>query len=121
MKKWVLRIALVAALLGLGIWGWRKFFPNHEQLIRKRLAEVAEAASFAPNQPPFSSLKDVQKLASFCTPDVEITVNVRGASEEKVTGRDDLRQKALAVRAFAGGLKVEFLSDAVKGEKLSRE
>src|SRR5438874_1125485 len=109
MNKWLLRIALVAVVLGLGFWAWRIFFPNHEQKIRQRLMEVAQTASFSGNQPPLSSLKDCQRLASLCTPDVEITVNVRGYSQEKVTGRDDLLQKALAARALMGGLKIEFL------------
>src|SRR6266849_350770 len=109
MKQWSLRIVLTAAVIAAGIWTWCTFFPNHEQLIRKRLNEVAQVASFSGNEAPLMTVKNCQKLASFCTPDVEITVEVRGHSQEKLSGREDLLQKAIAARSLAAGLTVEFL------------
>ena len=97
----------------VAIWAWRAFFPNHEQLIRKRLTEVAAAASFSANEAPVVALRNCQKLASFCTPDVEITVDLRGHSREKLSGREELLQKAMAGHALAGGLQVEFLDITV--------
>jgi len=108
MKKWLAGAIFAAALVVLGIWAWRTFFPNHEQLIRKRLLEVAAAASFSANETPIITMRNCQTLGSACTPDVEIIVDVPGHSRETVNGREELLQKALAARAL-GTLKVEFL------------
>jgi len=116
MNKWVTRAALAIVCVGLGFLAWRIFFPNHEQLIRKRLTELAAACSFPPNELPLTSLKNCQKAVSFCAPDVEIIVNVPNYPMEKISGREDLLQKALASRAFTGGLKVEFFDVVVKVE-----
>ena len=121
MNKWVVRAVLAIVCVGIGFLAWRLFFPNHERIIRKQLTELAQLCSFPPNQPPLTALKDCQRAASFCTPDVEIIVNVPNYPMEKISGRDDLLQKAIAARGFTGGLKVDFLDIAVQvaGDKKS--
>ena len=114
MNKWVVRGFTAVLCLILGFTAWHFFFPNHEQFLRKRLTELAELCSFPPNQPPLTALKDCQRAVSFCAPDVEIIINVPNYPMEKISGRDDLRQKAIASRGFPGGLKVEFLDMAIK-------
>src|SRR5947209_1699058 len=114
MRTWVTRGVLAIICLGVAVFVWRAFFPNHQRIIRNRLAELAELCSFAPNQPPLSALKDCQRAASFFTSDIEIVVNVPNSPIEKISGRDDLFQKALAARSFTGGLKVEFLDMVIK-------
>ena len=108
MKKWSVRVIFAAAFIVLVIWAWHTFFPNHEQIIRKRLLEVAAAASFSANEAPVVTMRNCQKLGSSCTPDVEIIVDVHGHSRETVNGREELLTKALGARSL-GGLTVEFL------------
>jgi hypothetical protein len=114
MNKWAGRVILTILCAGIAFLVWRVFFPNHEQLIRKQLTELAALCSFPPNQPPLSALKDTQRAVSFCSPDVEILINVPNFPVEKISGRDDLLQKALAAHSFTGGLQVEFFDIAVK-------
>src|SRR5580765_5970611 len=114
MNKWVIRTVLALIIVGVVFFVWHKLFPNHEQFIRKRLTELAELCSFPPNQPPLTALKDCQRAVSFCAPDVEIIINVPNYPMEKISGREELRKKAIASRGSTGGLKVEFLDMAIK-------
>ena len=108
MKKWSLRIFLLAVLVGLGLWGWRAWFPGPEAVIRKRLTELARAASFSASEGALAKLANAQTLTAFCTPDVEITVDIPGRSRQTFSGRDELLQAAVAARSAVPGLNVEF-------------
>ena len=107
MKTWVIRLFLAGLILGLGFWGWRVLFPNPEKVIRNRLNEVAQLASFAANEGALAKLSNSQKLANYFTPDVEVTISIPGQASGTLTGRDDLVQRATAARYAAGGLAVE--------------
>jgi len=109
MKKWAFRTLLLAGLITLGLWGWRAWFPSPQQVIRKRLAELAQAASFSSNEAPLAKLAAVQKLPAFFTAEVEITVEAPGRSQQTFHGRDELLQAALGARSALSGLNVEFL------------
>lgn len=108
MKTWLRRIVLAALLAGLGFWGWRALFPSPEHVIRQRLTELARDASFAANEGALAKLANAQTLTSFCTPDVVITVNTPGRSQQTLNGRDELLQAVMAARASLRGLNVEF-------------
>ncbi len=107
MKPWPARLLLLAALLAIGLWVWHTFFPNPEKLIRKRLAELAQAASFSSNESPLARLANAQKLTTFFTADVEATLDIPGRSHETFSGRDELLQRALGARSAVNGLSVE--------------
>jgi len=109
MKKWSFRLLLVAGFGALAIWIWRVLFPSPEQVIRKRLGELAQAASFSSKEAPLASLANSATLASFFTDDVEFILDVPGHSQQKVSGRDQLLQAAIGARSAVGGLSVEFL------------
>ena len=108
MKKWVLRLVVLLVLAGLGYWGWRVWFPGPEEVIRKRLNELAQAASFTGNEGTLAKLAGAQALTTFCTPDVEITVDIPGHSRQTLTGHDELLQAAAGARSYANGCNVEF-------------
>jgi hypothetical protein len=97
MKKWSFRLVLAALLIGVGLWSWRAFFPNPDRAVRRRLAEAAQLASFAPNEGPAAKLINSQKLASFATPDITVHVDVPGY-EHSFSGSDELASRLLAVR-----------------------
>ena len=109
MNKWVVRVAILLLLGILAFIGWRHFFPDPEKVIRKRLSELAGAASFTPKEAPLAKLSNTQRLMAFCTPDVEISVDSPGHGRQTMSGREDLFQKALAVREFLSALSVEFI------------
>jgi hypothetical protein len=108
MKKWSLRIFLLAVLVGLGLWGWRAWFPGPEAVIRKRLTELARTASFSANEGALAKLANAQSLTAFCTPDVEITVDIPGHSTQTINGHDELLSAVAGARSAVHGLNVEF-------------
>jgi hypothetical protein len=108
VKKWLSRLVPLLVLAGLGIWGWTVFFPGPEQVIRKRLKDLARTASFTGKEGNFAKLASVQSLTSYCTPDVEITVDVPGHSRQTITGHGELLQVAGAARVYTGGFSVQF-------------
>jgi hypothetical protein len=108
LKRNLSRIVPVVVLLALGIWGWRVFFPNPEQVVRKRLTQLARAASFSSGEAPMARLWNAQALGDFFTADVEIKVDVPGTPAFNLSGRDNLVERALGARSALTSLRVEF-------------
>src|SRR5262249_32250024 len=108
-----LRLIFLAAVLALVFWGWLVLFPGPDRIIRKRLAEVARLVSVVPNEGPLARLANAQKLTTFCTPDLEVALEVPGPSAQTIGGRDELLQTAVAARSIMTNLKVEFLDIGV--------
>jgi hypothetical protein len=107
MKEWSIRILLLAALIAVGFWGWRMLFPNPEKVIRKRLGELAKAASFSSDQGLIAKAWNASSLAEFFTPDVEVTLEVPGV-QHTISGRDELMQAAVAAQRAVKSLAVKF-------------
>ncbi len=114
MNRWWLRVLLLGAVLGLGIWAWTTFFPGPERAIRKRLAELAQTASVPANEGELARVLNANKLVSYFAPEVEITLDVPGHSVETFTSRDELMKAALSARSSFGGLKVSFVDVSVQ-------
>jgi len=108
MRTWSVRLIVVVILAGLGFWGSRVWFPGPEEVIRKRLSELARTASFSGSEGTLVKLAGAQALAAFCTPDVEITVDIPGHFRQTFSGQDELVQAAVGARRAAGGLNVQF-------------
>jgi len=108
MMRWVLRICLVAAVIAAGVWGWHVLFPSPAQVIRKRTLELAEAASVAPREGPLAQVANASRVASFFTPDIELSVAIPSHAVVQLNGRDDLMAAALRARAMLSGLVVKF-------------
>jgi hypothetical protein len=104
-------VALVL-LIAAGIWGWMYFFPSPEKAILKRLNEVAATASFSPNEGQVAKLQNVQKLMSFCTSDIQVSVDAYGQHLTS-SSRDELFQLTMIARAQLGSLKLEFVDPVV--------
>ena len=107
MNRWLSRVIVVGALVALGVWGWRVFFPSPESVIRKRLGELAKVASFSSNEGLIAKAYNASLLGEFFTPEVQITVEVPG-TQHTISGRDELLQAAAGARSAVGGLIVEF-------------
>ena len=109
MNKWVVRVAILVLLLVVGFLGWRHFFPDPQMVIRKRLRDLAEAASFTPKESPLAKLSNTRRMMGFCTPDVEISVDSPNRGRQTMAGREELFQAAMTARNFLSNLSVEFI------------
>jgi hypothetical protein len=107
MKEWSIRLVLVAALVAVGLWGWSVFHPSPEKVIRKRLGELAKAASFSSHEGLVAKAWNASLLGEFFTPEVQVTVEVPG-TQHTFSGRDELMQAAVGARNTVGSLTIEF-------------
>ncbi|HOC56564.1 MAG TPA: hypothetical protein PKI20_13160 [Verrucomicrobiota bacterium] len=107
MKEWAIRIMLLAALAAVGFWAWRTLYPNPERIIKKRLAEMAQTASFSSNQGLAAQAWAASSLAEYFALDVEITLNVPGA-QRTFSGRDEVMQVAVTARRICRSLSIRF-------------
>jgi hypothetical protein len=108
MKKLV-RLVLAAAVIGLAIWGWRAWFPSPQNAIRARLRDVARTASFDPGEGIIPRGLKAQRLGEYLTPDVAISLDVRGFESHTLQGRDEVTQAVLGAMQRLRGLKIEFV------------
>jgi hypothetical protein len=113
MSKWLWRVVAVAVLAGLVFWGWRVLFPHPERVIRKRLTELARTASFSGGEGNFVKVAKAEAITGFCTPDVEITVDIPGYARYEIHGSGELLQAAAAARTYRDGVKVQFFDIVV--------
>jgi len=97
--KRVWKVIAIAGLLGIAIWLFRVLFPGDEKLIRKLLAEAAEAAAVKPNENPIFKLAGANKFVAYFSPDAVLKVDVPGVDIRSLSGRDDLLQAITGARA----------------------
>lgn len=102
-----LRVLVALAVVALGIWAWRTFFPSPESVIRSRLVKLAKLNSFEPGEGNFAKTYAVQKLDDYFTADVTVDLNVRGYEPLSFSGRQDLVSSVSRLRFYLRGLKVE--------------
>jgi len=108
--KILFRLLLLAVVVAAGVWLWTILFPGPEKVIRQRLAEIARLASFSANENPLAALGGAQKLAGFCSPDLQVKLAAPANIEHAFESREEIAQFDLAARAAVGGtLKVEFV------------
>jgi hypothetical protein len=99
----------VAALIGLGVWGWLFFFPGPEKVIRSRLNNLAKTISFESKDGLISRGYNAQKAGEFFTRDVEVSLDMRGDHLITISGRDEIVERAMLAARMLKTLKVEFL------------
>ena len=104
-----LRLVVVAAVIGLAIWGWRVWFPSPQNVIRARLVDLARTASFEPSEGIVPRGLKAQRLGDYFTVDVAISLEARGFEGHVLQGRDEVMQTALAAMQRLRGLKLEFV------------
>jgi hypothetical protein len=77
-------------------------------VIRKRLAAVAQAASFTPGRGYLANLTGAERLADFFSSNVQVNIDVPYHPRQSLSGRDDVYQTALGARATLKSLNVTF-------------
>jgi hypothetical protein len=102
------RIILALLVVAGAYWLWGVLFPNPEQVVRKRLSEAAQAASFAPGQGYISKLAGAQRFADFFATNAEASIDAGGQEQHHLSGREEIFQAALSARAALNNLTVSF-------------
>lgn len=108
------RILAFVAVAALGLWGWFKFFPSDDTVIRRNLEKVARLASFNANEASLTRLGNARELANFFTLDARIEINMRGWHDQHIEGRDQLFEMGMAARSTGPGAKVELIDPVVE-------
>jgi hypothetical protein len=101
--KWLLILALLGAC-GWAVWAMR---PNEARRIRETIRQLAKDASFSPNDGNIARLAKVEGLLSRLTEDAELLMDGVGFPARSLSGRDEMREVALATRGLPEGLAVE--------------
>ncbi|MGV3773316.1 MAG: nuclear transport factor 2 family protein [Verrucomicrobiales bacterium] len=99
---------VIAFVVLLGIAGFAVkyyFFPDPERVIRKELAELAEAMN-RETSGNISTLANANSIAGHFTSDV--TINIEGRFAHTLQGRDELLQMAMAARSRVGRINLTF-------------
>lgn len=113
MKPWLARLTWLGLLAAAGVWAGTVLFPSPDRVIRGELIQLAKMASIGPNEPPLTRLSRAQKVSTFFTQDVQLTVDIPSRSTQTFNGRDELQEAALAARSMMSGLKVKFVDVVV--------
>ena len=113
--KIAIRVALLAALIGGGIWVWMYFHPSPEEAIRRRLAQLAEEVSFKSDEGMVAKAMHAQKLAGFFAREVSLTIDLPEISSHESMSRDEINKFALALRSspYFRSLKVQCLDPVI--------
>jgi len=108
-----LRVLALLALIGLGYWLWTVFNPNDEAVIRKRVSRVAELLTFNSKEGNIARIANIEEAGNLFAQEVEIVIDTPEHSQQILTGRQELRQRALAVRTMLPSMEVKFLDLSV--------
>ena len=111
--KITIRLLLLAALIGGGIWLWLYFHPGPEEAIRRRLAEVAEQVSFNSGEGMVAKAMRVEKLASYFAREVSLSIDLPEISSHESMSRDEISKFAMALRSYFRSLKVQCLDPVI--------
>jgi hypothetical protein len=111
--KIVVRLLLLAALVGGGIWLWMHFHPGPEKAIRRRLADVAEQVSFNSGEGMVAKTMRSEKLASYFAREVSLTIDLPEISSHESMSRDEISRFAYLLRSSFRSLKVQCLDPVI--------
>lgn len=107
--KLALRITLVLLVVALGLWVWRYFHPSPQEAIRRRLADVARAASYTEPGGMIARAAKAQKLAGYFATEVSILIDLPGQSRHEAASRDEIMRSAIGTRNVFRSFKVQLL------------
>jgi hypothetical protein len=102
------RLFVAAALIGLGVWGWRVLSPSPQSVIRSRLHNLAATVSYEAKDGMILKGYKAQKIPDFFTSNAVITVDVRGYDPQTWQGSAELPGVFLALTREVAALKAGF-------------
>ena len=113
MKRWIIRIVILAVIVMVGLWGLRTFFPSPEKAILARLKQVSKLACFDSNEGGIARMANVLKLTSCFTTEADCILDSADVGQMVFHGRNDIRDAALGARSRLNSLKVDFFDIAI--------
>ena len=111
--KIVVRLLLLATLVGGGIWLWMHFHPGPEKAIRRRLTDVAEHVSFNSGEGMVAKTMRSEKLASYFAREVSLMIDLPEISSHESMSRDEISKFAYLLRSTFRSLKVQCLDPVI--------
>jgi hypothetical protein len=102
------RVVLLAAIAGAGIWFWGILFPSPDKIIHRQLVKLAARVSFARDEGNLERLADAERVADFFSSNVEVNIDLPGHEQHTFAGRDEITQAALGSRQTVNWLTLKF-------------
>jgi len=114
MRRFLLTLGLaIVVAVGFAVRAWSDPKSREVRRIEKRLLGLASGISFTEQGSPFQRLAYGDRVADHFAESTELDITV-GSREIQVTlSRGELRDRALATRATAKGLSVQFMDVVV--------
>lgn len=112
--KGLFRLLLLAAGIALGIWLWAIFFPSPQEVILKRVSALAATVSVSAKDGNFTRAGKAASLVEYFTTNAVITVNSPELPGRDLSGREEIREVALAGYSSVQTLSVRFLDATVR-------
>ena len=114
--KTAIRFALLVAAVLLGLWLWSVFFPAPEKLVFRKMSRLAASATFKADDSNLTRVGKANALVSLFAPEAQIIIAVSGSGQSGRTfsGRDEIREAALAGFTSLPAINVEFLDVSVR-------
>jgi SnoaL-like domain len=107
--KTAFRLIFLTAVAVLGFWLWTILFPSPEKVVLKKMSSLAGTATVGTQDSNLLRAAKAANLVDFFTTDAEIILNVPDLPNRTLSGRDEIRETALAVLANVKTLNVQFL------------
>lgn len=112
--KTAFRILLLVIVGVLIVWLWTVFFPSSEKVIQRKISSLATVATISANDSNITRVGKANTLVSLFASDAEIIIAVSGQNGRTFSGRDEIRDAALAGFTSLPTLNVEFLDVSVR-------
>ncbi len=108
------RLLLLAAGAALGVWLWTVFFPSPQRVILERMTRLAATVTVGANDSNLVRAAKAAHLVDFFTTDAEIVLSGTDLPGRTFSGREEIRDAALAGLATVKTLRVQFLDVTVR-------
>ena len=105
-------ILLFIVLVGLGIWGWTRFFPPPEKQIGQTLQKLAAAVSFK-NEKPLDRLIAINAVPSFFHTNALVQIS-HGSYTASLKGKTEIREAVAGLRNAKRSVQVQLADPQIQ-------
>ncbi len=112
--KIALRIVLLAVLGAVGFWLWTVLFPGPEKICLKKMAALASTATFSAEASNITRAGKASSVVSMFSLDAQIDFDAGSSGRRTISGREEIRELALAGFGGLPSLDADFLDATAK-------
>jgi hypothetical protein len=112
--KIILRIIVLAILGAMGFWLWTVLFPGPEKIVLKKMAALASTATFSSDASNITRAGKASSVVSMFSTDAQIVFSASGSELRTISGREEIRELALAGFGGLPSLDAGFLDASAK-------